>query len=619
MRSIPALLILAFLSVQLEAADPPARPKLISLYPLGGQAGETLEVELQGKFLDPLQVAWFYYDQVEAEVLKLERTEEAEKAGAGQEEGSETKPYQGKYRALLKVRISPDAELGAHYFRAVTPGGISNPLRFRVTSERNVREVSTKHNELDTAQPIDGFPVVIQGSLPELGEVDYYALQATRDQVLCFQVDFFSSTAPLGLWTMRPKLSIHERGGSWFDPGRDHRLVINDPMQHRPTLAYRFPRDGEFFLAVAEVSGKVGMFENPGYQLKVFPGETSGGTSCAFTADRPAHDGPLQWTWAGEAAQALVPMVSERDFARKLEADWIERLQARGVPEETNEASGGGISFESFTEQEPNDQPAQALDVGAIPAALEGTIGGPGDIDSFKFKVADGTLVAFEIETPLRKPSYFVPWMKVMNADGEEVVENLNKVWGRSGNFVVKHLEAKTVYTFEKGGEYTLQVRDITSRKGGSDFRYRVLVRDQVPHVGAIRPQEDHVRITPGQASTLALSVDLEEGFQGDVLLSVENLPPGVKAFPVMARPKQSRSTEDLPPLRDQKRYKPATQRAMIALMADSGALPSRTPWLIDLTARPIQGGKMGEEFAIGTLPLLVDGNEQRRQLASNR
>ena len=619
MRTIPALLILAVLSVQLEAADPPARPKLISLYPLGGQAGETVEVELVGKFLDPLQVAWFYYDQLEAEVLKVERTGEAEKEGAGQEKGAGTRPYQGKYRAFLKVRIAPDADLGAHYFRAVTPGGISNPLRFRVTSEPNVREIDAKHNELDTAQPIDSIPSVVHGRLPELGEVDFYALQATRDQVLCFQVDFFSSTAPLGLWTFRPKLSIHERKGSWFDPGRDNRLVINDPMQHRPTLAYKFPRDGEFFLAVAEVSGKIGMFENPGYQLRVFPAGSSSEESCAFVPDQPAHDAPLKWTWAGEAPQSLVPMVSERDFARKIEADWIENLRARSVREDSSEESGGGVSFESFAEQEPNDRLGQALEVGAIPAALEGTIGEPGDIDTFKFKVAAGALVAFEIETPLKRPSFFVPWMKVTNADGEEVVENLNKVWGRSGNFVVKYLEAKTTYSFEKGGEYTVQVRDITSRKGGSDFRYRLLVRDQVPHVGAIRPEEDHVRITPGQASTLELSVDLEEGFQGDVLLSVENLPPGVKAFPVVARPKQARSTEDLPPLRDQKRFRPATQRAMIALMADPGAEPSRRPWLIDLTARPIKGGEMGEAFAIGTLPLLVDGKVKKQQLAANR
>ena len=501
----------------------------------------------------------------------------------------------------------------------MTPGGISNPLRFRVTSEPNVREIDARHNELDTAQPIDSIPSVVHGRLPELGEVDYYALQAARDQVLCFQVDFFSSTAPLGLWTFRPKLSIHERKGSWFDPGRDNRLVINDPMQHRPTLAYKFPRDGEFFLAVAEVSGKIGMFENPGYQLRVFPAGSSGEESCAFVPDQPAHDGPLKWTWAGEAPQSLVPMVSERDFARKIEADWIENLRARSVREDSSEESGGGVSFESFAEQEPNDRLGQALEVGAIPAALEGTIGEPGDIDTFKFKVADGALVAFEIETPLKRPSFFVPWMKVTNADGEEVVENLNKVWGRSGNFVVKYLEAKTTYSFEKGGEYTVQVRDITSRKGGSDFRYRLLVRDQVPHVGAIRPEEDHVRITPGQASTLELSVDLEEGFQGDVLLSVENLPPGVKAFPVVARPKQARSTEDLPPLRDQKRFRPATQRAMIALMADPGAAPSRRPWLIDLTARPIKGGEMGEAFAIGTLPLLVDGKVKKQQLAANR
>ena len=76
----------------------------------------------------------------------------------------------------------------------MTPGGISNPMRFRVTSEPNVREIDAKHNELNTAQPIDSIPSVVHGRLPELGEVDYYALQATRGQVLCFQVDFFSST-----------------------------------------------------------------------------------------------------------------------------------------------------------------------------------------------------------------------------------------------------------------------------------------------------------------------------------------------------------------------------------------------------------------------------------------
>ena len=87
----------------------------------------------------------------------------------------------------------------------------------------------------------------------------------------------------------------------------------------------------------------------------------------------------------------------------------------------------------------------------------------------------------------------------------------------------------------------------------------------------------------------------------------------------MVASPKPSRSTEDLPPLRDQKRYRPASQKALIALMADSGALPSRSPWLIDLTARPIKGSKMGEAFAIGTLPLLVDGSEKKQQLAANR
>ncbi len=620
MKSFLAVLVLGSLAAQVQAAEPSPEPRLISIFPLGGRAGETLEVEIRGQFLDQVRLPWFYCDQLTAEIIKVEEEPKVADEPDGEEEND---PGKRKYRGLLRVQIDRNAVLGVHHFRVVSPAGISNPLRFRVTSETNIREVESPHDRPGQAQPVDIFPAVIQGRLPEIGDVDYYSFQASSGERLCFEIDFFTSSAPLGLFTFRPTLTLYEVKGSWFDPDREIRLAINDHMLHRPTLAYRFARDGEYFLAVGEVSGKPGMDDNPGYQLRIFPGGDSDPASCTFDNERLAHAGPLRWTWGSEAAQALVPRAAERDLSRKIEDDWIERLWSRGVREDHNDPSGGvedsamattaatrSLSFVSFAENEPNDTIGQALDVSAIPAVLEGVIDSPGDVDTFQLKVASGDLLAFEIETPLTKQAQFTPWIRVMSGDGEEIVSNLYKWWGRSGNFVVKRLEAKTLFSFEQGGEFFVQVRDVTSRHGSANFKYRLLVRPQIPHVGAVQPEEDHIQVRPGQASTLDLLVELEEGFQGDVLLSVENLPPGVKAFPAVATEPEGTGTPELPPVQDGKPYRPSSQKVTIALLADQDTLPALQPWFIHLTARPIVKGKIGGAFAIAKLPLVVLDSE---------
>ena len=618
MKSILALIVLVSLSAPAGAGEPSPEPQLISMLPLGGRAGDTLEVEIRGRFLDQVRLVWFYCDQLKAEIIKVEELEVADQTD-GEEEKDAGKR---KYRGLLKVEIDGDTALGVHHFRVVSPAGMSNPLRFRVTSETNIREVESPHNQPRQAQPIDFFPAVIQGGLPELGEVDYYSFQASRGQLLCFEIDFFTSSAVVGLWTFRPTLSLHELKGSWFDPHREVRLAVNDPMLYRPTLGFRFSKEGEYFLAVGEISGKTGMDDNPSYQLRIFPGGDSDQAACTFDLEPLAHEGPLRWTWGSEAAQALVPTVAERDFSRRIEADWIERLWSRSVKEDPDDKSGSeednlpatATSFDSFAENEPNDGIDQALEVSAIPAVLEGAIDRPGDVDVFRFNVNPGDLLAFEIETPLKRPSQFTPWITVVSPDGEEVVANLNKWWGRSGNFVVKGLGAKTLYKFEQGGEYFLQVRDLTSRHGNPDFKYKLLVRPQIPHVGAVRPTRDHIHLRPGQASTLDVVFELEEGFQGEVLLSVDNLPPGVRAFPAIATEPPRAAGADLPELTDEKRYRPSEQKVTIALLADSDTPPALRPWFIHLSARPMVEGTMGDPFEIARIPLLVLGGEDDRQ-----
>ena len=64
----------------------------------------------------------------------------------------------------------------------------------------------------------------------------------------------------------------------------------------------------------------------------------------------------------------------------------------------------------------------------------------------------------------------------------------------------------------------------------GPDFQYRVQVRPQIPHIGQVRIDADHVNLTPGEAKTIRVMFDREEDYRGAVTVVAESLPPGVSA-----------------------------------------------------------------------------------------
>ena len=49
-------------------------------------------------------------------------------------------------------------------------------------------------------------------------------------------------------------------------------------------------------------------------------------------------------------------------------------------------------------------------------------------------------------------------------------------------------------------------IRDITTACAGPDFRYRVLVRPQIPHVGNVEIGPDHVNLRAGGSRPLTVA-----------------------------------------------------------------------------------------------------------------
>ena len=556
-------------------------PAVLSVFPLGGQQGTTLEVQIRGKNLGGTYAVWVDGRELKARVdrvdeIKLKEYDLVTKAWKNQP----------GYRVSVQLEIDGSVEAGTYAIRAVSPQGVSNALPFRVTSDPVLTETEDPHQTPGAAQELR-FPVVVNGKISRGGELDFYGFDAGEGQELTFEV-----VSHLGI---EPTLTLYEPTGSWFDPNRVRELAFHlgrlgtpatlhtfdrMPNYEKPRLTYRFSRKGHYLIQVGAHLSKGG--PDCPYQFRISLADPR--------VTRPLESGSVQGlpsSWA--------------EFSRELEPDRLERLWSRTV-RETADPSTPAAGLPRLVEAEPNPSTGQAQEV-AVPSIIEGSIDRPGDVDNYRFKVRDGTKLAFEIETPDVTPPFFNPRLTVLDAEGNESFNNIFRRLGRQFQFYSKTVEAKTLHTFESGGEFTLQVRDVTSRQGDRSFVYRLLIRPQIPHMGDVEVKEDRVNLRAGRAAKLTLVTAQEEGFAGEIVLRMENLPPGVEALPgTELEPEKGINPDEGP----KERFVPKSQKTTVLLVARGDAPATPMPRMIRIVARPVLGGSLGPPQFVQEVPLMV-------------
>ncbi len=582
-----------------QEQTPPRDPEIVSLSPLGGRQGSSFDVQIRGQTLAGAHGVWFDCRELQATIGEISEIVLDEDA---KDEAGEESPRLGQ-GVKLHVAVDPKTAPGAHRLRLLTPRGMSNPVTLHVSRDRIVTEAGTGHRSPQQAAPLR-LPVVINGKLSVTGEADYFSFQARRGQELLFE-------AHSGSGILDPDLTLYEPSGSWFDPNQLNRLAFNDEVVSHSgvssaALTFRFQKKGRYLVRVADFQGRGGA--DYFYQLRAVDVRRSGGSPGPdVSLQLPAHPRPAAWR--------------ERAFDRKLESDRLSLLRSRTVlvPSEesvsgkgSSAGSSGGEALDStravtldlpaltgsltsVREGGANDTRAQALDI-TIPVIVEGVIERPGDVDHFKFEVRDGQKLTFEIETPDARPADFNPRLAVLDATGQELFSNISTRRVR--------VQPKTIEIFKGGGEYYLQIRDLTSRYGRSSFAYRVLIRPQIPHAGQIEIGAERPNLAAGEAAKLTVTTQQEEGFGGEIAIVVENLPPGVEAYP------GTETREQKPPpagsFEDDDRFAVGSQTATVLLVAADNAGITSAPWFARVKARPIVEGKPGELLFVGEFPIMV-------------
>ena len=562
-----AFLLSAVAGLPAEETTPKSGLKITSVYPLAAAKGTVSEIEIQGENLDGVSAVWFGSQGIQGQVKTVEPIKLL-KITPDSQLLMEREEVSG-HRVVVELQIDSSAKVGRYSLRLVSPRGLSSAHPFVVTGSPVVREGETAHDTPENSQQLK-IPVLASGKIWEKGEVDYYSFDVLPAQEIEFQA--VSNVAAKGSNFDAVQLTLYEPTGSWFDPKRPTRLGFSQDAR----LRHKFSKGGRYLLLVGTFAGISG--PDMVYVLRIAPAGSS--TTPNQSAELPKlHESAIE--------------LLRQPFVRKLEPNRVEALLGRSVAVPQPE------------KDTPNSAPSAAegeLNL-SQPVLLEGVIDRPGKVDSYKLKLKTGQRLAFELETPEASLPQFTPRLEVVDANGQEMCKNIWRRVGADNNYWMKTLQAKTIYTFERDGEYTVRIRNLVSRQADPSFQYRLLIRPQVPHVGKIKVEQDSLNVVPGKAGKLTVTVEQEEGYSGEVALSLEGLPPGVRAF----------TGAETPPPRGgvldegrKEQFVPKNQKVVILVLGSPDAAATAMPQMVRLVARPVVEGRVGAPLLVQEIPVSV-------------
>src|SRR5262249_25225645 len=108
---------------------------------------------------------------------------------------------------------------------------------------------------------------------------------------------------------------------------------------------------------------------------------------------------------------------------------------------------------------------------------------------------------------------------------------------------------------------------------------------------------------------------------QGEVALSVENLPSGVTVFPAVTSAVEKSTAPASKPGGEihKERFRAPQQTATILFVAEPDAQPTKIPHIVELKAQPIAQGKLGRQLSAHHFLLAVTPPAPAQSLSQPR
>jgi hypothetical protein len=518
-RAIFSLCVLCALCVSSFAELPHIR--LDRIFPLGGQAGSELELEINGRDLDDVKALHFDHAGFKAVHLKDKQ---------------------------FRVTIAPDVPPGTYEVRAVGKYGISAVQLFEVG--RGLTEVAEKepNDSADKAQPVP-MNVAINGKSDGNGD-DFFRFPAKKGERVVIDCRAFRLNT-----TLRAILTLSAADGK--------PLLASRPYFNRtdPLLDFVAPADGDYILRLHDMTFVGGLpyrliISNHPHIENVFPAAITPGAKADATilgrnlpGGKPApqwitHDHPLDVLTLSFAApndgvrfRGINHMPSPSLNSRGVQ------LWPQSIKDCLNPATFAWADLPITLEQEPNDSPEKAQPL-TLPTVVCGRFDKPGDVDWYTFTAKANDAISIDLLCE-RLDFPGDPFVIVSDAKGQE--RDTFDDHGINTNALAQfNRDPVGIFRVPADGAYRLFVKE---RYGNGGARYQYVLRlakneqDFYPVVCHETPSSPSCPVVrQGGSAHYDLCLN-RRNFGGPVTVEAEGLPPGVTCLPVHVSPQTQNAT----------------------------------------------------------------------------
>jgi hypothetical protein len=433
-------------------------PRILTVMPMGGQAGQNVEVTITGENIEDVTELTFSTPKITA------------------------KPVAGAPNKFT-VNIAADAAVGVYDARVMSRLGVSSARAFSVNKLPEV--VRTKAN--NTVETAMALPVgAICNATMTKRAVDFYSFQAVKGQPVAIDC------AAVGIDSrLTPVLILADSKGADLKVNRTGGIIDFTP-----------PADGTYIIKVSDLTYQGG--ERHFYRLAL--------------QNSPAQPQPQTQT---VSAMSWPP------------AD----LAANAATKET----------------EPNNKDAQKI---TLPCDIAGAFYPAADVDTFEFTAKKGETWWVEVASERLglNTDPFVLVQQVKDGKFTDVAELYDiappmKVTSNGYSYDGPPYDAGSPdvmgkFEVKEDGTYRLQVRDLFGgTRTDANNIYRLIVRQAAPDF-ALAAWAVHMTLRNGDRASLSkpmalrqgdarafeVAVQRRDGFDGEIEIGMENLPPGVSA-----------------------------------------------------------------------------------------
>jgi len=410
----------------------------------------------------------------------------------------------------LQVRFTAaaDALPGVREFRLATPQGLSTVGQVVVTLDPVITETG-KNDTAATANPVT-LPAAICGTIEANEDVDFFKFHVQAGRTVTFHVR-----------SARCEDKIHDLQ-THVDPiifvknAAGVVLTANDNFFYGdPLLSYTFKEEGDYFLEIRDVRYQGNVY----WQYVVEANERPLAVSAVPAVVKRGTKTPVEVVGfnlpAGTKAELDVPAAANEG------PQWIRpRLKDGTLLNPVQVLSSDlPITAESAAEKA---LPAQAQDI-SVPAIVAGRIGKPGEADCFAFAAKKNDKFLFEV-TARRLQSNLDSIIAVYDEQGKRLVESDDAQIHR----ILYSDSILETWFAPADGKYVVEIRDLHLR-GGDGFGYALKVDRILPHF-VLHTDLDKVLVPAGVGGQVFVKTVRKNGFNGEIQLSVEGLPKGIRA-----------------------------------------------------------------------------------------